>query len=553
MKTSSDRHPRISILAAAVILCCSLHSFAQLPDRDGALILERANSNENVYESSSGNFISFLRGNVVFRLDDIRISADEAMWNRNAGVVDFHKNVRVEQRGQEMLCERLNFQRNRNTLSAIGSVRYSDSAKITFMRGQIAEYATDKKECVVHGSPLLTRADTADVDTLFISGRFMMYNDSLKIATVNDSVKIVRGSLTATGKKGQYFANEDLAKLRINPVILYEKHRVIGDSVDLFFGKESLEGAVVMGNTHGFYSEVADSSADTTVMNIWSDSLYMAMFGSGKVRSIKASGHARGDYSENPASPSKPPVSTHITSDSMYMFMQETGKVSATKAYGGVQARYAEAASQSKAVTAVTRITSDSMHMHMFETGKVSAMKAYGGARARYVETAADETSANITNITSDSMHVFMFETGKINTMKAFGKAHGRSTEWSAASEKDSSITHIWSDSLRVAFTDAGKINTMRAFGSVVSRNFTAGDSARTNEVSGDRMTLAFSSGGKIERALVRGNAKSRYFVDEADGGGCNEARGDQIIVTFIRGKAQRLKVRGRAKGIYFP
>jgi lipopolysaccharide export system protein LptA len=518
MKTSSDRYPRVNPLAgrctsartgtcviAAIVLLCSLYAFA---DTGGALILEHADSNENFYESTTGEFISYLRGNVVFLLDDIRMSAEDAAWQRNAGRVNFNRNVKVEQRGQVMTCDHLYFERDKNVLIATGNVLYVDSAKITFMRGDMATYATDKKECLLRGNPLLMRIDTTETDTLFIRGKFMMYNDSIKIATVTEDVKITRGSLTATGRRAFYHVDENMAQLRINPVINYEDHKIVGDSVDLFFGKESLQGASVMGSAHGFYSEAADSSMDTTVMNIWSDSLALSMFESGKINSIKAFGNARGDYSEIPAGP--------------------------------------------KAAT-VTNIVSDSMHMFMFETGKVRAMKAYGNARGKYSETGADQRSAMATDISSDSMHMFMFETGRISGMKAFGKAHGRSAEWSASSSNDSTITHIWSDSLRVAMTDEGKINTMRAFGNVISKNFVVGDSARTNEVSGNRMTLVFDSSGKIERAVVRGNAKSRYFVDEADGGGSNVASGDQIIVTFTQGKAQRLRVRGNARGIYFP
>ncbi|MCL2219258.1 MAG: hypothetical protein FWB94_05160 [Chitinispirillia bacterium] len=500
-----NAHAGIRVIAA-IILLCGLHILAQT--NDGALILEHADSNENIYQSSTGDFISYLRGNVAFRFEDLRISAAEAMWQRSAGVVDFSRDVRLEQKGQVMTCDKLHFERDKNIITASGNVLYVDSAKITFMRGQTAEYATNKKECTLHGDPLLTRVDTTEVDTLFISGRVMTYSDSLKIATVTNDVKIHRGSLTATGRKGLYFANENKAQLRIKPVIDYEKHRIVGDSVDLFFGKESLEGACVMGNTHGFYSEVADSSMDTTVMNIWSDSLALSMFESGKINSIKAFGSARGDYSEIPA---------------------------------GTRAK------------TVTHIMSDSLHMFMFETGKVRGMKAFGSARGIYSEIAADAGSAMATHISSDSMHMYMFKTGKISGIRAYGKAHGRSAEWNGTSSKDSAITHIWSDSLRVAMTGAGKINTMRAFGNVISRNFTAGDSARANEVSGHRMTLAFSPAGKVERALVRGGAKSRYFVEEADGGGCNVAGGDIIIVTFSHGKAQRVRVWGNAKGIYFP
>jgi len=505
MKTSSNKRVNTYLATAIILLCC----LQALADTDGALILDHADNNENVYESTTGEFISYLRGNVVFRLDDIRMSAEEATWQRSAGTVNFSRNVKVEQRGQVMTCDHLYFERDKNVLVARGNILYIDSAKITFMRGEVAEYATNKKECLLRGNPVLTRIDTTETDTLFIRGRLMTYNDSTKTATVTEAVRITRGDLVATGRKAFYYVNDNMAKLRVNPIINYEEHKIVGDSVDLFFGKESLEGASVMGRAHGFYSETADSSGDTTTTNIWSDSLALSMFESGKINFIKAFGSARGDYSENPAG---------------------------------------------QKATTTTNISSDSLHMFMFETGKISGMKAYGNAKGKYSETAAGQRSAMAMDITSDSMHMFMFETGKVSGMKAYGKAHGRSAEWSETSTaKDSSITHIWSDSLRVAMTDEGKINTMRAFGNVVSQNFTAGDSARTNEVSGKRMTLKFDDGGKIERALVRGNAKSRYFVEDADGGGRNEASGDQIIVTFTQGKAQRLRVRGNAKGVYFP
>jgi len=492
------------IVAALTLLCC-LRVFAET---DGALILQHADRNENVYESSTGDFISHLYGNVVFLFDDLRLSADYATWHRADGIVNFSSNVKAEQRGQVLTCNQLRFIRDKEILTAAGNVRYVDSAQITFMRGSVAEYSLNKKECKLTGNPVLTRADTSDTDTLFISGRVMVYNDSLKIATVTEDVKIVRGSLTATGRKGLYFVDDNMALLRIKPVINYEKHRVVGDSVDLFFGEKSLESASVMGNTHGFYSDVSESSSDTTVTNVWSDSLSLTMFEDGKINAIKAFGSARGDFSEVRA---------------------ESGN------------------------TTVTNITSDSLHMLMFETGKVSGMKAFGSAQGNYKETTAASGNMTSTDISSDSLHVSMFETGKISGIKAFGKAHGRSSEWNQSSERDSAITHIWSDSLRVAMSEAGKINMMRAFGNVLSRSFTVGDSARTNEVSGLRMTLAFCEEGKIERALVRGNAKSTYFVDEDDGGGCNIAGGDLIIVTFTQGRPQRIRVRGNAKGIYFP
>jgi lipopolysaccharide export system protein LptA len=493
----------LRIVLTTLMLCATQLSAASKDD--GALILERANSNENIY--SGGEFVSYLRGNVVFRYEGMRISSDEATWWKNKGIVDFRKNVNAEEKGQVVTCDRMHFSREKKLLTAAGNVLYQDSAKITFISGNNAEYATDSKECTLRGNPLLTRIDSAGVDTLFIRGRIMRYNDSLKIATVTDNVNIRQGELVATCRKSDYFVNTSMALLRITPVINYDKHRVTGDSIDLFFDEQKLKSASVMGNAHGRSTEVADSSKDTTITDIWSDSLYIAMYESGKMNCMKAYGSARGYFSETAAATN---------------------------------------------VKTATKIKSDSLQMFMFETGKISAMKAYSRAVGGYSEISGLTGSATTMDITSDSMHMSMFETGKVNAMKAFGSAHGRSAEWGAAST-DSAITHIWSDSLRVAISKAGKINSMKAFGSVLSRNFLQGDSARSNEVSGQKMMITFGDAGKIEKAVVRGDAKSIYYIEDADGGGCNKAGGDQIVVMFAQGKAQRLLVRGNSRGVYYP
>ncbi len=505
MRIFSDKRSfqRALLSIAALSLCFAVRLWAA-PAPVGALVLERANSNENIYDDATGDFISYLRGDVLFRYDDVSISADSALWRKNDGIIDFTSNITVEHKGQLMTCQRLYFAKGNKLLTASGGVLYQDSARITRILGNTADYMTDKKECTLRGDPLLTRVDSASTDTLFIRGRTMIYNDSTKIANIHENVRIDRGELSAKSRRGEYFVKKNIAKLRVNPVINYEKHRVVGDSVDLFFGKETFEGAGIIGNAHGRYTEASDTTKDTTIADIWSDSMSLSMYDSKKVNSMKAFGNAVGKYVETSAS---------------------------------------------SGATTATDIASDSLHMFMFETGKIREMKAFGNAKGRYRESADTAKSVMSSDITSDSLRVSMFETGKISSMTALGKAHGRNSEWNATGAKDSLITHIWSDSLRVRMSDAGKMQSMRAFGNVVSRNFTVGDSARTNEVSGRTLLLTFGEGGKAERAIVMGDAKSTYFIDEADGGGCNTAGGERIVVTFDKGKARRLMVWGEADG----
>jgi lipopolysaccharide export system protein LptA len=410
----------ISVLFALILLCPAL-TFAAT---DGALILERANSNENIYRG--GELVSHLRGNVVFRYEDMRISSDEATWWKNAGRVDFRRKVKVEHAGQTMTCERMLFVRDRNLLTATGNVFYQDSAQVTFLSGNEAEYSVDRKVFTLKGKPLLVRKEEDEADTLFISGRIMTYNDSLKIATVTDSVRITRGSLTAASKSAEYSTTTGMAYLRISPEVFYEGHRVIGDSIDLHFGQETLKSARVVGNSHGRYIEVAASSNDTSITYIWSDSLLLTMSedsGQGRLETMKAFGSVRGRYAE--VSPSSKDTSvTDIWSDSLILTMSDDsgqGRLETMKAYGKVHGRFAEISPSSKD-TAITHIWSDSLLLTMSNSGKLDSMQAFGKVLSRYFA-AGDSARAN--EVSGRSMTLRFNEDGKIE--KAFVRGNAKS------------------------------------------------------------------------------------------------------------------------------
>jgi len=441
---------------------------AAFASTDGALILERANSNENIY--SGGELVSNLRGNVVFRYEDMRISSDEATWWRKAGRVDFRKKVKVERAGDVMTCDRMRFSRDRNILTAAGQFRYQDSAQVTFLSGSEAEYSIDRKTFLLRGSPLLVRKDSTDTDTLFISGRIMTYDDSLKIATVTDDVRITRGHLKATCKTAQYFAETDMAYLRTSPEVFYEGHQVVGDTIDLHFGKEALKSARVVGNSHGRYTEVASSSNDTSVTHIWSDSLLLTMSesdsGKGRLETMKAFGKVRGRYVE--VSPvSKDTSITNIWSDSLLLTMSSDtgdGRLETMKAFGNVHGRYVEISFSSKD-TSVTNIWSDSLLLTMSETGKLDSMQAFGRVLSRYF-TAGDSTKANEVS-------------GRTMTLK---------------------------------FNEAGKIETAFVLGNAKSIYYIEeSDGGGRNEASGDQITVRFAL-GRARLLHLKGSARGIYF-----------------------------------------
>ncbi|MDR3012440.1 MAG: hypothetical protein LBU70_04440 [Chitinispirillales bacterium] len=468
MKIFSDKFTRAIVLCCAFMLPIAVSAEQQSDEitDDGALILEHADQNENFYSSATGEFISHLRGNVVFRFEDLRISSDEARWQRSAGIVNFSRNVRAEQRGQLLTCERLHFVRDNNLLTATRNVVYQDSARITTIRGHTAEYMTNTKEAVLHGNPLLTRFDSSsDTDTTFLRGRKITYNDSTKIATVIDNVNIRRGELTATGQIGYYFANTNTAQLRVNPIIHYETHKIVGDSVDLVFNDEALESAFVVGNTHGIYREAADTTADTTVTNIWSDRMHMYMFESGKVRSIKAFGNARGNHANAPNDSIGNTMSTDISSDSLHVFMfEENGKIRAIRAYGNAHGRNAEWSPASETDTSITHIWGDSLRISMTDEGRMRLMRAFGNAQSKNF-VVGDSARAN--EVSGQIMTLIFNNNGKIERAVVTGNAK--------------SLYHL-----------------------------EEGEGGGSNNATGDQIIVMFRN-GRAQKLQVRGNVKGFY------------------------------------------
>ncbi|MDR2728578.1 MAG: hypothetical protein LBB56_05545 [Chitinispirillales bacterium] len=394
-----------------------LHPANTLASTDGALILERANSNENIYRG--GELVSHLRGNVVFRYEDMRISSDEATWWKNAGRVDFRKKVRVERSGDIMTCDRMLFVRDRNLLTAAGQFFYQDSAEVTFLSGNEAEYSTDKKIFQVKGKPLLVRKEHDDDDTLFIRGRVMIYNDSLKIAAVKDSVRITKGNLSAACKNAEYFTSDNAAYLRILPEVFYEGHRVVGDSIDLHFGKETLKSARVVGNSHGRYTEASASSNDTSVTHIWSDSLLLTMSDSGKghLETMRAFGKVHGRYAE--ISPSAKDTSiTHIWSDSLLLTMSDSGKLDSMQAFGKVLSRYFAAGDSARA----NEVSGRTMTLRFSETGKIEKALIWGNAKSTYY---IDESDGGGRNEASGDQIIVRFALGRARLLHLKGNARG--------------------------------------------------------------------------------------------------------------------------------
>ncbi len=340
-----------------------------------SLILESANRNENSF--SNGEFISVLRGNVVFVYDDIRIRSDEATWLRKKGVVAFRNNVKVVRGRQQLTCNRMNFAKENNTLTATGNFDFYDTTQQTRLKGNDAEYRIASKIFRLKGNPVMIRYDTASSETLTIKSITMSYVDSLKRATGTDSVRIRKGPLFSTCRLAHYFTNTNQAQLRGSPQVWYGIHRLSGDSINLNFSKESLRDASIVGSSHGVYADTAGQHRhDTAFTHIWGDSLYMAVSDSGRLEVIWSVGKASSKSYQS----SEPATANTANGKIMMLGFGRDGNVRNLKIWGNARSTYFIEDPSGKGCN---EVSGDSVSV-TFAKGKAQFVSLAGSTRGIY-------------------------------------------------------------------------------------------------------------------------------------------------------------------------
>ena len=251
--------------------------------KSSTLVLRNANFNRN--SLVNGKLVSVLEGNVIFNYDDAIIRADHATWYRRNGIAHFNGNVRIIQENQLLTCNRLTFNRGQKKITAFDNIDFYDTLEKMRIIAQKGDYFFETGNLVLTEDPRMFQYDTTIAETLSISGDKILYDDSLKIATAQKNVLILKGILKATCKTGTFNLDNHIARLREDPWIYYDIHELTGDSVDLFFTEsEVLYGVSVMRNAKGFHRDATEE--DTVFTQVTGDSLYMDISDSGTIETI---------------------------------------------------------------------------------------------------------------------------------------------------------------------------------------------------------------------------------------------------------------------------
>ncbi len=365
------------MLTLMVLLFCQAAALMASPKKQNSsptLVLQSANSNENSY--TNGEFVSVLRGNVVFTYDDITIRSDEATWWRNQGIISFKDNIKVTRGNSILSCDRLHFSKNSNQLTANGNFQYVDTLEKTQLTGNDAVYNMDNRVFILKGNPRMIYFDTAAADTLTVTGLRMSYTDSLKKATVADSVRITKGKLISRCGLAHFYTDSNTAHLRKEPVIYFEAHKLTGDSINLAFGDKNLKNASVVGHSHGVYVDSTSDGKDTAYTHIWGDSLYISVSDSMGFDSLWAFGKAQTKYYMS----SSPEMVSDASGKTMLMAFEGNGNVKNVKIWGNARSKYHIEEQKNRGTN---EASGDSINV-TFKNGRAKILTLVGSARGIY-------------------------------------------------------------------------------------------------------------------------------------------------------------------------
>ncbi len=372
----------VRTLRSTILLFCVLASAVGGRDRSPDLILRNANRNENTLVR--GELVSTLIGDVRFLYDDFTIYSDRARWWQSRGTVKLSGNVRVVRDDEKMTCDRLTFLKKQKRLDAIGRVNYYSTPDRVRIHGRHGRYDMERNRFVLTGEPRFLRFDTAAAETLTIVGREMTYHDSTRVASAVHDVRITKGKLAATCDRANYFTGDERAELRGTPVITYDGNRMNGDSVDLAFRGDTLQGVAIGGSAHGVCLE--PDSGDTNVTNVWGDSMYMAMTPSGSLDTLWAWEDVISTYYLS----SEADSANEVSGKAMVLSFERSGELRSALVWGNARSTYyvREDDGQGR-----NEASGDTIHV-FFDEGRATELTVSGSVRGAYFPRRAERRAA---------------------------------------------------------------------------------------------------------------------------------------------------------------
>ena len=273
-------------------------------------------------------------GNVLFQ-DTIRtLRAFQVIYYEKLHRVTASKDVDILQDTLEIRCQKALYMDETGDAYFNGQVKLFDQRSHSTIEGDRGTYNDSTGFAKVMDNPVFTERDTTDSIRMQIFGQQIEYRTADRLAIARDSVRVLRGEVTATSQLLEYNRDEGWAVLSGTPKILRSSEVVEGDTISLFFAQGNIEKVLVKNNA---YATVSSDSTHPDRMNWMRGRTMDLMMDKGELSQTVITGQAQALY--YPIENGKRQGANRVSGDKITLWFQE-GDISRIKVSGGTQGTY---------------------------------------------------------------------------------------------------------------------------------------------------------------------------------------------------------------------
>jgi lipopolysaccharide export system protein LptA len=274
-----------------------------------------------------------LLGNVEVDNGQRKIRALKITYYQDKDLTVSEGKVRVTSPDDSLYTHRLLYYQKKKEATATDSVFIWSKKDNVFITGKNGYFNDEKRYFRVQDSAYFLQIDSVKTDSFQVfADKLEYYGDTLKYAVASDSVIILQGDLKAQADSTWYYRDKELAWLKGNPIVWFEKSELTGNII-----KASFDSTVI--NHLDVYENAQAKTLNDTIKNeynILKGKTIEFFITKSKPELIIARNNASSIYY---LSEQDDKGSNYSTSDSIYVFFQE-GTVDSIEIIGGAEGTY---------------------------------------------------------------------------------------------------------------------------------------------------------------------------------------------------------------------
>ena len=237
--------------------------------------------------------VATLRGDVRIEENGAVITGREARFYRAENRSVITGSPRLQDSTRTLLADRIEYDRNRDVVSASGHVDAYDSKEKTRVRANRVRYDRRADYAWAEVEPVLEMEEKGGKKTE-VRGTALEFDNARRRVYAVGGVRIRREALRATCDRAEFYQNEQLALLLGNPRAWDDEGVARGDTIEIHFNENRLESLRL--RPHGIVEYTAKADSGHGERNVATGDTITVHFMDEQAREAVMVGHAESRY-----------------------------------------------------------------------------------------------------------------------------------------------------------------------------------------------------------------------------------------------------------------